>query len=93
MVSAGYGHDPAVMGLIADHLGVPEIPASRVFSVLPGILDDDSPVIRIHPGPAPVLAVGDADALIAVRSVRIERRVIGDQPLAPGIGEQPRCVV
>ncbi|MMZ65076.1 hypothetical protein D1872_274540 [compost metagenome] len=85
MIAAGDHHNPTVIRFVPDDLGVPEIPAARLFALFARVLDHDRTLLGIRPSPAGIFAVRQTDALISVRGIRIIGSIISDQALAPGL--------
>ena len=87
MVAAGDDHDPLGMVAVPYHFRVAEIPAAACAA---RIFDDGAAAIE-GPSASFVIAVGETDFLIAVRLVRIEGGVVGEQPRTAV--EQPGNVI
>ncbi|MNI20010.1 hypothetical protein D3C73_734660 [compost metagenome] len=79
MIAPGYHHHPAVIPVITDHLGIAEIPASRIFSVLAGVLYHNWTVLGIFPCAPLILAVSKTNPLVAVRAIRVIGSIISYQ--------------
>ncbi|MNC47388.1 hypothetical protein D3C75_964460 [compost metagenome] len=88
MIATGYHHHPAVVLVITDYFGIAEIPAPRIVSVLARVLNHHRTVLGIFPRAPLILAVSKANALVAVRAIRIKGGVIGNQAFAARIREQ-----
>ncbi|MNW56554.1 hypothetical protein D3C74_342790 [compost metagenome] len=85
MITTGHYHDPAIMLVIANHLRVAEIPPPRFFPVLAGVLNHDRTILGIMPRTPLILAVSKANALVAIRTIRVIGSIIGDQTFAARI--------
>ncbi|MNC52414.1 hypothetical protein D3C75_1017600 [compost metagenome] len=88
MIATGHHHHPAVILIIPDHLGIAEIPAARIFSVLAGVLNHNWTVLGIFPCAPLILAVSQANPLVAVRTIRVIGSIIGNQAFSARIREQ-----
>ncbi|MNC23797.1 hypothetical protein D3C75_718320 [compost metagenome] len=88
MIAARHNHDPAVIRLIMHYLRITEIPASRLLSVLTGVLNDNRTILGIFPRTPLILAVSQTNPLIAVGGIRIIGGIVGEKPLAARIREQ-----
>ncbi|MNI29999.1 hypothetical protein D3C81_1138860 [compost metagenome] len=93
MISARHDHDPTFIFLVSDHLRVPKIPTAWIVLLLARIFDHNRAFLGILPGAAVIHTIGQSDALISVRAIRIKRGIIGDKAFSSGFSEQPRGII